>query len=125
MTDTANAFRYDNTANVKFQSELLRYNSTRKPSKAFKPSKATFKKALRSMNAGWILDESEVIVGLLKGHFSRDRQSMEFAQSKGWVSVRDGGKYDNFHFTKLGLQIKDEVASTTCAFSGRRCKAMF
>jgi hypothetical protein len=117
--------KYDNTATVKLQAELSRYNSNRKPSKAFKPSLATFKKALRSCSAGWIKDESETIVGLLKGHKTRDRETMEFAASKGWVSIQDGGKYDNFHFTALGLAIKDQVAATTCAFSGRRCKGMF
>jgi len=116
---------YDNTASVKLQAELSRYNQNRKPSKDFKPSKATFKKALRSYSAGWIKDESEVIVGLLKGHQTRDRQSMELAASKGWVSVKDGGKYDNYHFTTSGLAIRDEVAKTTCAFSGKRCKAGF
>lgn len=116
---------YDNTASVKLQAAISQYNSNRKPSKAFKPSKATFKKALRSMSAAWIRDESEVIVGLIKGNPSRDRQSMEFAASKGWVSVQDGGKYDNYHFTNSGLAVRDEVAKTTCAFSGRRCKASF
>ena len=116
---------YDNTASVKLQSAISHYNSTRKPSKAFKPSKATFKKALRTMSAAWIRNESEVIVGLLKGNPSRDRQSMEFAVSKGWASIQDGGKYDNFHFTASGLTVKNEVAQTTCAFSGKRCKAIF
>ena len=116
---------YDNTATIRLQAELSRYNSNRKPSKVFKPSKATFKKVLRSYSAGWIKDESEVIVGLLKGHKTRDRETMEYAASKGWVFVQDGGKYDNFHFTTAGLEIKDEIAATTCAFSGRRCKAMF
>jgi hypothetical protein len=116
---------YDNTASVKLQSAISRYNSIRKLSKAFKPSKATFKKALRSMSAAWIRDESEVIIGLLKGNPSMDRQSMEFAVSKGWASIQDGGKYDNFHFTAAGLAIKNEVAKTTCAFSGKSCKAIF
>jgi len=90
--------------------------------KPFKASKATFKKALRSWSAAWVRDESEAIIGMLKGYSSKDRESMDFAVCKGWVSMQDGGKYDNFHFTTAGLVIRDELAQTTCAFSGRRCK---
>lgn len=113
---------FDNTASVKLLAEISRYHSSRKPSKPFKPSRTTFKKAIRTMGAAWISDESEPIVGLLKGTASTNRQTMEFALEKGWVSIRDSGKYDTFYFTANGLSIKDEVASATCAFTARRVK---
>jgi len=87
--------------------------------KTFKATKATFKTKLRAYSAAWIADMDEPIVGVLKNHACRDREIMNFAVSKGWLTIRDGGKYDNYHFTTLGLSIKDEVAKTTCAFSGR------
>lgn len=117
--------KYDNTASIKLIAELSKYSKARKPAKKSNSTKAALKAMIRSCGAAWITDESEPIIGLIKGHKSANRETMEFAKSKGWVSVRDGGKYDNFHFTQDGLKIKDEVAATTCAFTGRRCKAMF
>ena len=118
--------KYDNTANIKYQAELAKYRKNFKPTKSFKPNKPAFMKLLRSYKAAWIHDESEIIVGMLKGERepSRNRQLMEYGVSKGWVEVKDaeGGKYDNFHFTATGLQdIREVLAQTTC-ISGRTCK---
>jgi len=114
--------RFDNTLSIKLQSELMRHKSAFVKSKPFKPSKAKLITKLRSLRAGWISEKSESIIRLYQGAKCQLRETLEYGVAKGFLEVIQVGKYENFHFTDKGMaEIREALAMTTCAFSGRKC----
>lgn len=86
--------------------------------KQIKPTFSKFKKQLRAYSAHWISGKDEKIVGLLKNYHSNSIM-FTYGIAKGLLEIKDGGKYDNFHFTDKGITILENLKMTTCAFSGR------
>lgn len=88
-----------------------------------KISLTTVKKRLAKAGAAWC-DNNECIIGILK---SAPDPVLEFGVVKGILRVESdgvfGNRYNHYFFTNDGLEVRDALRATTCAFSGKRCAA--
>ena len=84
-----------------------------------KYTKASFKAYLRGIKAAWIVDKTESVIAIHKAALDRYSAFINYGEKNGYLSRKDEGKYVGFYFTDKGLGLAQELAETTCAFSGK------